>query len=210
MVSTVFMTIKVLAVLYGAVELFAYLLKEEDAKWVKGMPRTLLMSLFVIGLWAHYVGVIYLAIFLFAAFLPKSRAEAAAAFAIILVAVPSLSMEWTIGGLYLFAINKYIPMALGLGVATMMRPKDRGVPAGRHFDLPLLLILLLGFVAVRDPKITVAELEKRWILKALLHFDGNKTQAANALGITIKTLYNKLHEYGEFEKFAVHSKPGMR
>lgn len=58
-----------------------------------------------------------------------------------------------------------------------------------------------------DPKITVSELEKRWILKALVHFDGNKTQAANALGITIKTLYNKLHEYGEFEKFAVHSKP---
>lgn len=58
-----------------------------------------------------------------------------------------------------------------------------------------------------DPTITIGELEKRWILKALAHFDGNKTQAANALGITIKTLYNKLHEYGEFEKFAVHTKP---
>ena len=59
-----------------------------------------------------------------------------------------------------------------------------------------------------DPTITVAELEKRWILKALNHFDGNKTQAAMALGITIKTLYNKLHEYGEFDRFAVHTKPG--
>ncbi|PIS11465.1 MAG: sigma-54-dependent Fis family transcriptional regulator [Bdellovibrio sp. CG10_big_fil_rev_8_21_14_0_10_47_8] len=58
-----------------------------------------------------------------------------------------------------------------------------------------------------DPTITLGELEKRYILKALGHFDGNKTQAANALGITIKTLYNKLHEYGEFEKFAVHQKP---
>ncbi len=58
-----------------------------------------------------------------------------------------------------------------------------------------------------DPTIPLAELEKRYIIKALAHFDGNKTQAANALGITIKTLYNKLHEYGEFEKFAVHTKP---
>jgi len=58
-----------------------------------------------------------------------------------------------------------------------------------------------------DPSLTLHELEKRYILKALAHFGGNKTQAANNLGITIKTLYNKLHEYGEFEKFAVHTKP---
>jgi two-component system response regulator HydG len=58
-----------------------------------------------------------------------------------------------------------------------------------------------------DPSLTIHELEKRYILKALNFFEGNKTQAAHALGITIKTLYNKLHEYGEFEKYAVHSKP---
>lgn len=58
-----------------------------------------------------------------------------------------------------------------------------------------------------DPSLTIHELERRYILKALNFFEGNKTQAANALGITIKTLYNKLHEYGEFEKYAVHSKP---
>lgn len=58
-----------------------------------------------------------------------------------------------------------------------------------------------------DPTMTLHELEKRYIIKALNYFDGNKTQAAHALGITIKTLYNKLHEYGEFEKYAVHSKP---
>ena len=59
-----------------------------------------------------------------------------------------------------------------------------------------------------DPTLTIHELERRYILKALNYFDGNKTQAANALGITIKTLYNKLHEYGEFEKFAVHTARG--
>ena len=61
-----------------------------------------------------------------------------------------------------------------------------------------------------DPTVTLYELEKRYILKALNYFEGNKTQAANALGITIKTLYNKLHEYGEFERYAVHSKPQNR
>ncbi|MES3037155.1 MAG: sigma-54 dependent transcriptional regulator [Bdellovibrionota bacterium] len=58
-----------------------------------------------------------------------------------------------------------------------------------------------------NPELTLHELEKRYILKALSHFGGNKTQAAQNLGITIKTLYNKLHEYGEFERFAVHTKP---
>jgi len=58
-----------------------------------------------------------------------------------------------------------------------------------------------------DPQVPLYELEKRYILKALLHYGGNKTQAAQGLGITIKTLYNKLHEYGEFEKYAVHTKP---
>ena len=57
-----------------------------------------------------------------------------------------------------------------------------------------------------DPTQPLYELEKRYILKALNYFDGNKTQAANALGITIKTLYNKLHEYGEFERYAAHPK----
>jgi two-component system response regulator HydG len=57
-----------------------------------------------------------------------------------------------------------------------------------------------------DPNISLHELERRYIIKALHYFDGNKTRAAQALGITIKTLYNKLHEYGEFDKFAVHMK----
>lgn len=60
-----------------------------------------------------------------------------------------------------------------------------------------------------DPAVTLAELERRYILRALSHFEGNKTQAAQALGITIKTLYNKLHEYGEFDRFAVHARPRM-
>ena len=53
-----------------------------------------------------------------------------------------------------------------------------------------------------DPSVSLHDLEKNYVLKALSHFSGNKTRTARALGITIKTLYNKLHEYDEFKNFA--------
>ncbi len=43
------------------------------------------------------------------------------------------------------------------------------------------------------------EVEKGHILRTLAFNHGNKTKTAQALGITIKTLYNKLHRYGTFE-----------
>jgi transcriptional regulator with PAS, ATPase and Fis domain len=41
------------------------------------------------------------------------------------------------------------------------------------------------------------EVEKGHILRTLAYNHGNKTKTALVLGITIKTLYNKLHRYGE-------------
>jgi two-component system response regulator HydG len=41
------------------------------------------------------------------------------------------------------------------------------------------------------------EVETGHILRTLAYNHGNKTKTAQALGITIKTLYNKLHRYGE-------------
>jgi DNA-binding NtrC family response regulator len=38
----------------------------------------------------------------------------------------------------------------------------------------------------------LAEIEKRHILRVLRHLGGNKTQAAKTLGISLKTLYNKI------------------
>lgn len=46
----------------------------------------------------------------------------------------------------------------------------------------------------------LAQVEKRHILKVLSHFNGNKTKAANAMGITVKTLYNKLAIYEQDRK----------
>jgi DNA-binding NtrC family response regulator/putative methionine-R-sulfoxide reductase with GAF domain len=46
---------------------------------------------------------------------------------------------------------------------------------------------------------TLFNLEKKHIIDTLDHLAGNKTRAAKALGITVKTLYNKLHSYGLIE-----------
>jgi len=42
---------------------------------------------------------------------------------------------------------------------------------------------------------TVAEVERDLILDTLKHCLGNRTHAANILGISIRTLRNKLNEY---------------
>ena len=46
---------------------------------------------------------------------------------------------------------------------------------------------------------TVADVERELILNTLDHCLGNRTHAANILGISIRTLRNKLKEYGEQE-----------
>ena len=44
---------------------------------------------------------------------------------------------------------------------------------------------------------TVAQVEQQLILDTLVHCFGNRTHAANILGISIRTLRNKLKEYTE-------------
>ncbi|MEI8346270.1 MAG: sigma 54-interacting transcriptional regulator [Pseudomonadota bacterium] len=45
-------------------------------------------------------------------------------------------------------------------------------------------------------EMTLEELERRYICSTLEYLGGNKTKTAKTLGITVKTLYNKLHNYG--------------
>jgi DNA-binding NtrC family response regulator len=44
----------------------------------------------------------------------------------------------------------------------------------------------------------IRELEKDMILKTLKEVNGNKTQAAKILGVSVRTIRNKLHEYANF------------
>jgi DNA-binding NtrC family response regulator len=43
---------------------------------------------------------------------------------------------------------------------------------------------------------TLAVAERRLILTTLASYDGNKPKTAEVLGVSLKTLYNRLHEYG--------------
>jgi DNA-binding NtrC family response regulator len=54
-------------------------------------------------------------------------------------------------------------------------------------------------VKAQYQEVTLFDLEKKHIIDTLDHLSGNKTRAAKALGITVKTLYNKLHSYGLIE-----------
>ena len=49
--------------------------------------------------------------------------------------------------------------------------------------------------------VTVHEMERRLIMKTLEAYSGNRTEAAAQLGISTRTLRNKLHEYGAMDAF---------
>lgn len=52
-------------------------------------------------------------------------------------------------------------------------------------------------LAASTPLTTIADMEKQMIIKALEENQGNRTHAAELLGISIRTLRNKLREYRE-------------
>ena len=84
----------------------------------------------------------------------------------------------------------------GEGVITAHHlPRDFGVPAGSRPQLqeaePDTVRLPVGT--------TVGEAEKALIQLTLQHTKNNKTRAAEILGISLKTLFNKLKEYGAAE-----------
>jgi hypothetical protein len=62
------------------------------------------------------------------------------------------------------------------------QPRPEGQPA-----LTTIVRWLIGY--------TVEEVERELILNSLSHYCGNRTWTANVLGISIRTLRNKINEY---------------
>lgn len=46
-----------------------------------------------------------------------------------------------------------------------------------------------------SPGVTLDDIEEQVIQKALMHFRGNKAQVASALGISVRTVDNKIEKY---------------
>ena len=73
----------------------------------------------------------------------------------------------------------------------------------QNAELATVVVAPVAAKAVNFQHITLEELEKTHIMETLENLGGNKTKTAKVLGITVKTLYNKLHSYGvEFDKEA--------
>ena len=56
---------------------------------------------------------------------------------------------------------------------------------------------------------SVHEMEKRLIMKTLEYYHGNRTEAAGQLGVSTRTLRNKLHEYGAMDAFKENGSDGV-
>lgn len=52
------------------------------------------------------------------------------------------------------------------------------------------------FYELKDENfVTLEELEKEYLLKVLQHTEWNKEKAARILGVSVKTVYNKIEKY---------------
>lgn len=70
-------------------------------------------------------------------------------------------------------------------------------------DNKFVIIFKGGKMSIEfKPEQPLHEVEKVYIISALDYFKGNKMLAAKSLGISTKTLYNKLHQFDLFTKYA--------
>ncbi len=77
--------------------------------------------------------------------------------------------------------------------ALIMAP-DAETMLPAHLPNEIFTAVMMGTGS--DSELTLAEVEKRHILRVLAHQNDNRSRAARALGISRATLYEKLHKYG--------------
>jgi DNA-binding NtrC family response regulator len=79
---------------------------------------------------------------------------------------------------------------------------DSGPISADHLPAQLHRSQLNGAAANRPGPVSLRDLEMQAIYQALERHGGSKPKAADELGISLKTLYNKLNSVGELEKSA--------
>jgi two-component system, NtrC family, response regulator AtoC len=79
-----------------------------------------------------------------------------------------------------------------LRAAILNRGKARVEELPGDFGRPLAA---LAHADVLAPGMSIREVERNLIEKTLDHFSGNKAMTADALGVSLKTLYNRLKDY---------------
>ena len=131
---------------------FSKLLKPEEARWIQGRPLAILVGYFLFALWSPNVWLVFAAEVIVIGFLSRSRSEAAAFYMLTLLSLPGLVREFAIGSVYLLPLDKLLFAALGLGVATIVRP--RTARASGWVDVPMWLFFALYIVQARDLNFT--------------------------------------------------------
>ncbi|MEX2306942.1 MAG: sigma-54 dependent transcriptional regulator [Pirellulales bacterium] len=79
---------------------------------------------------------------------------------------------------------------------------DHGPIAAQHLPVQFNRRQLTGAAANHPGPISLRDLEMQAIYQALERHGGNKPKAADELGISLKTLYNKLNQASDLEKTA--------
>ena len=82
-----------------------------------------------------------------------------------------------------------------IGVDGILSPDGARLDQARGTDIAAHAVMAAEQITRNLVGRTVAEVERDLILETLKHCLGNRTHAANILGISIRTLRNKLNEY---------------